>query len=454
MKYKNNYKEKIKNYVDGKKLTYHIDTMGCAMNENDSSKYRGILEEVGFTKANNEDDANLILFNTCTIRENAENTLYGRLGYLKNKKLKQHDVYIVVVGCMSQQEHVIEKIKQSYSFTDIVLGTHSMNNFPEKLYKAIIQKQKAFEHLEGKEILEEVPIIFEDKNKASVSIIYGCNNFCTYCIVPYVRGRERSRKLEDIVNDVKTLAQKGYKEVTLLGQNVNSYGNDLTDTNFSKLLIELEKIESLDIIKFISPHPKDFSDELIDVISKSKKIHKQIHLPLQAGSNKILGLMNRRYTKEQFLDLVDKIRVKCSDVTFSTDIIVGFPSETYEDFLETVDVVKKVKFDQIFMYIYSKRVGTAAEKMEDLVNHTDKVKWLEELKELFTKITYENNQFLLNKEFDILVEGVSKNNDEMYTGRTNTNKIVVFKANDKDIGQIVKVKIKENNLWFLTGEII
>ena len=456
MKYINNKKNtdeyKVKRYVIENKLTYHIDTMGCAMNENDSSKYRGMLEEMGFTKAVDENDANLILFNTCTIRENAENTLYGRLGALKNKRLNIPNTYIVVVGCMTQQEHVIEKINKSYSYTDIVLGTHSMAKFPEKLYKSILEKEKVREYIDGKEIVENVPVIFEDDYKASISIIYGCNNFCSFCIVPYVRGRERSRKLEDILNDAKLLASKGYKEITLLGQNVNSYGNDLENTSFAKLLVELEKIEGLEIIKFVSPHPKDFSDELIDVISKSKKIFKQIHLPLQAGSSRILKLMNRKYDKEQFLNLVEKIKSKCSDVTFSTDIIVGFPGETYEDFKETLDVVEKVKFDQIFMYIYSKRKGTRAYNMEDNISHKEKASWLQELKELFSKITYEINDTMLNKTYDILVDGLSKNNDKMYTGRTNTNKIVVFEAEEKDIGKIVKIKIIKNNLWYLTGE--
>lgn len=454
MKYKNNVKEKIKKYVDEKKLTYYIDTMGCSMNENDSSKYRGMLEEMGFVKADSEEIANLVLFNTCTIRENAENTLYGRLGYLKNKKIGFEDKYIAVVGCMTQQEHVIEKIKKSYSYTDIVLGTHSMGSFPEKLYKAIIEKEKVREYIDEKEIIEDIPIVFEDKYKASISIIYGCNNFCTYCIVPYVRGRERSRKLEDIINDAKSLALKGYKEITLLGQNVNSYGNDLEDVTFAKLLIELEKVEGIEIIKFISPHPKDFSDDLIDVISTSKKIFKQIHLPLQSGSSKILKLMNRKYDKDKFLDLVNKINSKCKDVTFSTDIIVGFPGENYEDFKETLDVVEKVKFDQVFMYIYSKRKGTIAADMEDNTSYEEKVARLQELKALHEKITYESNEKLINKVFKILVEGKSKNNDNMYTGRTNTNKNVVFEASDEYIGKIVYIKITTNNLWYVTGEII
>ncbi|MEG1705166.1 MAG: tRNA (N6-isopentenyl adenosine(37)-C2)-methylthiotransferase MiaB [Clostridia bacterium] len=452
LRFKNNYIDKTKEFVLNNKLSYYIDTMGCSMNENDSSKYAGILETMGFIKSIDEESSNLILLNTCSIRENAENTLFGRLGALKNKK----NTYIIVVGCMTEQKHILEKIKKSYSYVNIVLGTHSMQTFPEKIYNMLINKEKYIEYFDKEDIvLENVPIKFEDKNKASVSIIYGCNNFCTYCIVPYVRGRERSRLKEDIISDVKDLANKGYKEINLLGQNVNTYGKDLNNgTKFSDLLKEIEKIDGIDIIKFMSPHPKDFTDELIEVIANSKKISKQIHLPLQSGSSKILNLMNRKYTKESYLELVNKIKIKCKDVVFSTDIIVGFPYETEEDFLETLDVVNNVKFDQIFMYIYSKRIGTKAASMEDFTKTEEKVNRLQRLKELFKNITFENNENMLEKEYLILVEGKSKNNESYYTGRTNTNKIVIFEAKNEDIGKIKKVKIIKNNLWYLTGKII
>lgn len=456
MRFKNNYIDKLKEYIIDKKLTYFIDTMGCAMNENDSSKYAGILESVGFIKAANEQEANLILFNTCTVRENAENTLYGRLGALKNKKKNEKNVYLVVAGCMTQQKHILDKIKESYTYTDIVFGTNSIQSFPEKLYNTIVNKEKRYEYIESDgQVIEDVPILFEDKYKATVSIIYGCNNFCTYCIVPYVRGRERSRLKEDILRDIEKLVNKGYKEITLLGQNVNSYGKDLNNNyNFSLLLKDIEKIDGIEIIRFVSPHPKDFTDELIDVIAKSKKIFKQIHLPLQSGSNNILKLMNRKYTRESYLDLVSKIKEKCRNITFSTDIIVGFPGETKEDFEDTLDIVNKVNFDQIFMYIYSKRVGTKAADMQDNTSYDEKVSRIKTLKNLFEKITYDINEKMLEKDYSILIEGKSKTNDEYYTGRTNTNKIVIFKAEEKDIGKIKKVKIIKNNLWFLTGEII
>ena len=322
MRFTNNYKDKIKKIVEDKNLTYYIDTMGCSMNENDSSKYAGILESIGFKREENEEKANLILFNTCCIRENAENTLFGRLGTLKKYKMNNENVYIVVVGCMTQQKHIIEKIKKSYRFVDITLGTGAMNSFPSKLYDLLKEKKKNIEFVEvTNEIEEEVPIKYDSKYKASVSIIYGCNNFCSYCIVPYVRGRERSRRPEDILNDVRKLAKEGYKEIMLLGQNVNSYGNDFKDTNYSfpNLLQDIEKIDGIEIIRFMSPHPKDFSDELIDVIKSSKKIARQIHLPLQSGSSKILKEMNRKHTKEDYLKIVNKLKNADENISISLD---------------------------------------------------------------------------------------------------------------------------------------
>ncbi len=457
MRFKNSYEEKIKRYVVENNLTYSIDTMGCQMNENDSSKYRGILESMGFKKSETE-DANLVLFNTCCVRENAENTLFGRLGYLKNKKIRNKNMYIVVVGCMTQQKHILDKIQKSYPFTDIVLGTNSMNLFPKKLYDVIFENKKEYVYIEQEnEILEEVPIIYEDKFKASVSIIYGCNNFCSYCIVPYVRGREKSRDPEDIINDIKKLAKDGYKEIMLLGQNVNSYGNDFKKEKiytFPMLLEEIEKIDGIEIIRFMSPHPKDFGNELIDVIAKSSKIARQIHLPLQSGSTKILKLMNRNYTKDSYLEIVKKLKEKVQDVTFTTDIIVGFPGETEEDFKDTLDVVEKTKYDQIYMYIYSKRVGTRAANMEDVTEDSIKVERIQRLKSLYEKILLELNKKTIGKVYSTLVEGKSKNNNELYTGRTSQNKIVIFEANDQFIGKIVNVKIIEEHLWYLNGVII
>ncbi len=454
MKFVNSYKDKLKKYNEEHKLKYYIDTMGCQMNENDSLKYAGILESMGFEKGE-ENNSNVYLFNTCCVRENAENTLFGRLGMLKQRKLKNEEVYIAIVGCMTQQKHILEKIKKSYRFVDIVLGTSCMSIFPEKLYNTIINGKDKIEYIDVSNTLEEdVPIKYEDKYKASVSIIYGCNNFCTYCIVPYVRGRERSRRPEDIISDIKKLAKDGYKEIMLLGQNVNSYGNDFEEKyTFPMLLKEIEKIDGIEIIRFMSPHPKDFKDDLIEVIRNSKKIARQIHLPLQSGNSNILKKMNRKYTKEQYLELALKLK-QIPDVSLSTDIIVGFPNETEEEFQDTLDVVKKVEFDQIYMFIYSKRNGTVAAKMEDKVTYEEKVDRLERLKKLYEEILPKLNEKMVGKEYKLLVEGKSKTNDELYTGRTSQNKVVIFEADDSFIGKVVNVKIESQHLWYLKGEIV
>ena len=463
MKYVINYENKIKEVLGSKKYLYYIDTMGCALNENDSMKYSGIMAKMGMERTYDIGSANIILFNTCAIRENAEDKLYGRLGTLKKRKMADKDLYICIVGCMSQQEHVITKVKESYRFVDVLLGTHSMHDFAKSLYMAMKEKKKIAEHVEDKkELVEDIPIIYEDGVKASVSIIYGCNNFCSYCIVPYVRGREKSRLPEDIINDIKYLAKNGYKEITLLGQNVNSYANDfrkseneeLKGYSFVKLLKEIDKISGIEVIKFMSPHPKDFSDELIEYIAHNPKVSRQIHLPLQSGSTEILKSMNRKYTKESYLKLVEKMKDKIPDVSFSTDIIVGFPGETEEDFKETLDVVEKVSFSQIYMFIYSIRKGTVAERMENQIDEKVKGNRLERLKKLFEETLNKENETYVGKTFSILIEGKSKNNEKMYTGRTSSNKVVVFEANSDDAGKIKKIKIVKNNLWYLTGQIL
>ena len=454
MRFVNNFKDKMKEYNKEHKLKYYIDTMGCQMNENDSLKYAGILESMGFEKGE-ENNSNLYLFNTCCVRENAENTLFGRLGMLKKRKINNEEVYIAIVGCMTQQEHILEKIKESYRFVDVVLGTSCMSLFPEKLYNAVVNRKRKLEYIDVSNALEEdVPIKYEDKYKASVSIIYGCNNFCTYCIVPYVRGRERSRRPEDIVNDVKKLAQEGYKEIMLLGQNVNSYGNDFEEKySFPMLLEELEKIEGIEIIRFMSPHPKDFKDDLIEVIKKSKKIARQIHLPLQSGNTEVLKRMNRKYTKEQFVELALKLK-QIPNISLSTDIIVGFPNETEEQFLDTLDVVKTVEFDQIYMFIYSKRNGTVAARMEDEITYEEKVDRLERLKKLYEETLPALNAKMVGNTYKVLVEGKSKNNAELYTGRSSQNKVVIFEADDLYIGKVVDVKIDSEHLWYLKGTIV
>ena len=352
-----------------------------------------------------------------------------------------------------QEEHITEKIKKSYPFVDIVFGTHTLHKFPEDLYIAISKNKKVKDIIDiDGEIFEGLPVKRSSNRQASVIIMYGCNNFCSYCIVPYVRGRERSRKPEDILNEIKELAKEGYREITLLGQNVNSYKGG-ENYNFANLLEDVDKIDQIEVIRFVSPHPKDFTDDVIDVISKSNKISRLIHVPLQSGSTKVLKEMNRKYTKEQYLDLIKRIRNKIPDAVFSTDIIVGFPGETEEDFEDTIDVVKQVNFEQIFMFIYSRRVGTRADKMENQIPEEIKHKRFDKLKQVFEERIEENNKKYIGTTQKILVEGYSKNNQDMLTGRTDTNKVIIFEGNENLIGKIINIKIVSEHKWYLKGEI-
>lgn len=440
--------------ISNKNLKYSILTMGCQLNENDSEKIAGMLENMGYSEVSDYKIADLVIFNTCCVRENAEERLFGKIGEIKKIK-ESREVILAIGGCMMQEEGMLQKIKKSYPFVNVIFGTHTMQNLPENIYKAIIENEKVKDviDIEG-EIYEGLPIKRNDKFKASVTIMYGCNNFCTYCIVPYVRGRERSRQPEKILEEVQTLAKEGYKEVTLLGQNVNSYvGNDKIK-NFADLLNEVCKIEGIERIRFISPHPKDFTDDVIEAIANNEKICKIIHLPLQSGNSKVLKEMNRKYTKEQYLELVDKMESRIPNVVFSTDIIVGFPGETDEEFEDTLDVARKVNFEQIFMFIYSVREGTVAAKMEQ-VPEDKKHERFEKLKELYDSRVDENNEKYLNTVQKLLIEGKSKNNSEMFEGRTDTNKVVIFKPNvENKIGDIVCVKITETHKWYLKGEIV
>jgi len=352
-----------------------------------------------------------------------------------------------------QEKHIQEKIKNSYPFVDIILGTHTLHKLPEDLYKAIQDKNKIRDILDiDGEIYEGIPIKRTDNKRALVTIMYGCNNFCSYCIVPYVRGRERSRRPEDILNEIRDLAKQGYKEITLLGQNVNSYKGK-EGYGFAELLQDVDRIEDIEIIKFVSPHPKDFSDDVIDAIAKSKKISRLIHLPLQSGSTQVLKKMNRKYSKEQYLNLAEKIREKVPDALFSTDIIVGFPEETESDFEDTLDVVRKVNFEQIFMFIYSRRVGTPADKNPNQIPEDIKHKRFDRLKELFEMQVEENNKKYINTVQKVLVEGYSKNNEKMLTGRTNSNKVVIFEGTERLIGQVIDLKIVSEHKWYLKGEL-
>ena len=447
------YMEKVKKINENKNKMYYILTMGCQLNENDSEKLIGIMEEMGYTKSDDIKNADLYVINTCCVRENAEEKLFGKLGELK--KIKENkNIVIAIGGCMMQEEHITEKIKKSYPFVDVVFGTHTLHKFPEDLYTAITKNKKVKDVIDiDGEIYEGLPVKRSSNKQASVIIMYGCNNFCSYCIVPYVRGRERSRKPEDILNEIKELAKEGYREITLLGQNVNSYKGG-ENYNFANLLEDVDKIEGIEVIRFVSPHPKDFTDDVIDVISKSSKISRLIHVPLQSGSTKVLKEMNRKYTKEQYLDLIKRIRNKIPDVVFSTDIIVGFPGETEEDFEDTIDVVKQVNFEQIFMFIYSRRVGTRADKMENQIPEEIKHKRFDRLKQVFEESVEENNKKYIGTTQRILVEGYSKNNQDMLTGRTDTNKVVIFEGPEKLIGKIINIKIISEHKWYLKGEVL
>ena len=449
------YIENINKIISGKNKKFLIQTMGCTLNENDSEKISGRATEMGYTKTENIMDADLIIFNTCCIRENAEEKLFGKLGEVKKLK-EEKGTIIALCGCMMQEDHIIEKLKKSYKYVDIIFGTHTLHKFPEDLYNLLTEENKIIDVIDiDGEVYEGLPIKRESSNKALVTIMYGCNNFCTYCIVPYVRGRERNRNPEDILKEIKQLAQEGYKEVTLLGQNVNSYvGNGYEGIyNFADLLRAVNKIDGIEIISFISPHPKDFTDDVILAIKECKKVSRLLHLPLQSGSTNVLKRMNRKYTKEQYLELANKIKKSVPEVAISTDIIVGFPGETEDDFEDTLDVVKQVQFEQVFMFIYSKRVGTPAEKMEDQVPEEIKHKRFDRLKQLVENQMQENNKKYIGTIQNILIEGKSKNNENMLTGRTNTNKVVIIDADESLIGKMINVKIVSEHMWYLKGEI-
>lgn len=431
---------------------YYITTMGCQLNENDSEKIAGIVEKMGFEKTEKLDEADLVIYNTCCVRENAEERLFGKLGELKKQK-EEKGTIIAIGGCMMQEPAMLEKIKKSYNYTDIVFGTHTLHKFEEDLKKTLESGKRVRDVIDiDGEVIEGLPIKRNDSSKASVTIMYGCNNFCTYCIVPYVRGRERSRKPEDILNEVKELAEEGYKEITLLGQNVNSY-NGGEGYKFANLLNDVCKIDGIERIRFISPHPKDFTDDVIEAIANNSKIARVIHLPLQSGSSEVLKKMNRKYTKEQYLALVDKMKTRIPDIVLSTDIIVGFPDETEEDFEDTLDVVRKINYEQVYMFIYSRREGTVADKMENQIPEEIKHQRFDRLKELFDSRVSENNQKYIGTTQRILVDGYSKNDKETLTGRTDTNKVVNFKGNEELIGKMIDIKITEEHKWYLAGEI-
>jgi len=458
------YIEKVGEINKGKTQKYYIMTMGCQLNENDSEKLSGMLDDMGYTKTDDMTDADLVLFNTCCVRENAEEKLFGKIGEVKNQK-RDKGTIIAIGGCMMQEKHIIEKIRKSYPYVDIIFGTHTLHKMPADLYK-ILNTRKRIEDvidIDG-EVIEGLPIKRNDNIKASVTIMYGCNNFCSFCIVPYVRGRERSRHPQDILKEVETLAKQGYKEITLLGQNVNSYLRaekweekeiEYEEVNsFATLLRAVNKIDGIERIRFTSPHPKDFTEDVIEAIRDCDKIAKIIHLPLQSGSTNMLKIMNRKYTKEQFLNLASRIKEMIPEAVFSTDIIVGFAGESEADFEDTLDVVRQVKFEQVFMFIYSRRVGTPGDKMKNQIPEDIKHERFDRLKALVESQTGENNEKYLGTKQKVLVEGTSKNNEETLTGRTDTNKVVIFEGEKELIGQMIELEITSDHMWYLKGKLL
>lgn len=453
--------EKAKKYIKeeseelGRPLTFCVTTFGCQMNARDSEKLRGILKEIGYVEAE-EDQADFIIFNTCTVRENANTRVYGRLGQLKPKKKKNPHMKIGLCGCMMQEPEVVAKLQKSYRYIDLIFGTHNIYKFAELIVTRYESSDMVIDIWKDTDkIVEDLPVDRKYSFKSGINIMFGCNNFCTYCIVPYVRGRERSRDPKDIIREIENLVADGVVEIMLLGQNVNSYGKNLEEPmTFAKLLQEIEKIEGLKRIRFMTSHPKDLSDELIDVMAASKKICRHLHLPMQSGSSRMLKLMNRRYTKEQYLDLALKIKERIPDISLTTDIIVGFPGETEEDFEETLDVVRKVRYDSAFTFIYSKRTGTPAATMEDQIpEDVVKDRFNRLLKEVQT-IAGEVCSFHQGKTAEVLVETVSDHDPSMVSGRMSNNLLVHFKGDQSMIGSFARVKLTECKGFYYLGELL
>ncbi len=439
---------------NGRRPCFFTQTFGCQMNARDSEKLTGILEEIGYITADSE-EADFVIYNTCTVRENANNKVWGRLGYLNTYKKQHPHMKIALCGCMMQEPEVIDKLKKSYRFVDLIFGTHNIYKFAELLFLCFSQEGTVIDIWKDTDkIVEELPIERKYSFKSGVNIMFGCNNFCSYCIVPYVRGRERSRKPEDIIREIEKLAADGVVEVMLLGQNVNSYGKNLENPmSFAQLLTKIEQVQGIQRIRFMTSHPKDLSDELIEVMGRSNKICKHLHLPLQSGSSRILKEMNRHYDKEQYLSLVEKIRRAVPDIALTTDIIVGFPGETEEDFEETMDVVKQVGYDSAFTFIYSKRTGTPAAMMEDQVPETVvKERFDRLLKEVQRKATERAQAFTGSVE-KVLVEEINEQDETLVTGRLSNNFVVHFPGTSEMIGKIVSVKLKECKGFYFYGEL-
>lgn len=438
----------------GLNRTFKIETYGCQANEADTEKIKGILIELGFKESEVLEESDLILLNTCAIRENAENRVFGELGRLKQYKKTNPDLILGICGCMPQEEKVVNRILQKFQYVDLVFGTHNLHKLPEYLETTMLSKERVIEVFsEEGNIIENMPKIRENKKKAWVNIMYGCDEFCTYCIVPYTRGKERSRRPDDILKEIKELIEEGYQEVTLLGQNVNSYGNDFMDITyrFKDLLNDLYEMD-INRVRFTTSHPKDFDEETVKILAKGGNLMPYIHLPVQSGSNYILKRMNRKYTKEQYLQLVEWIYRYIPNASLTTDIIVGFPGETEEQFEETLDLVRKCNFEGAYTFIYSPREGTPAATYDDDVTQEEKKQRLHKLNEIINDGYLKGTKRFEGKTVKVLVDGVSKNNNEMLAGYTENNKLVNFTGKQELIGCIVDVKITEAKTWFMIGE--
>lgn len=441
--------------MNGRRKTYNILTYGCQMNEHDSEKIAGMLSSVGYEETDDEKNADLVIFNTCLIRENAELKVFGKLGEVKGLKRDNPDMLVAICGCMMQKEEMREKILKAYKFVDIIFGTNTIHELPVLLYNADVNKLRSVGIVDNSDLIfENMPKNRKFKHKALVNITYGCNNFCTYCVVPYVRGREKSREPQEIINEVRALAEDSCKEITLLGQNVNSYGSNFENKfTFADLLYELNKIDGIERIRFMTSHPKDLSDDLIKAIKECKKVCNHVHLPVQSGSNDVLKRMNRKYTKDHYLGIVNKLKQEIPDVAITTDIIVGFPGETEEDFLETIDVVKKAQYDSAFTFLYSMREGTKAALMEDQVPDEVKHERFDRLLEVLYPIVLSNNEMCIGKVYPVLVESAGRTADYALTGRTEHFRLVHFKGSEDLIGRIVNVKITSVKTFHMEGEL-
>lgn len=433
---------------------FYIETWGCQMNEEDSERLSGLLKKEGYEFTKSVKDAELIIYNTCCVRENAEQKVFGNIGILKKYKKDNPNLIIAVTGCMTQQKGMAEKIRNKFPYVDIIIGTFNSYKFVNYLNEVKESKNKITKIFENQtDIIEGIPLDRNSTIKAFVTIMYGCDNFCTYCVVPYVRGRERSRKPEDIEKEIKDLVAKGYKEVTLLGQNVNSYGKNLEPAmSFSQLIRRIDKIEGLERIRFMTSNPKDFTVELLESMKECPKVCEQVHLPVQSGSSKILKLMNRKYDREKYMELIGTIKENIKDVVITTDIIIGFPGETEEDFQETINLCKEVEFDSAFTFIYSKRQGTKAYEMDDLLTNDVKHDRFNRLMDTVNSLSIKKNKEYEGKIVEILVEGESKSNEMTLSGRTRGGKLVNFTGNPENIGKLVFVKIIEAKSFSLFGE--